>query len=161
MPALECKTLAPEVYTLADTYQLGTPQKEFRVRPTRNHIISSALLIAVSLCLGVVTFLLFTGQNPNRLLCALFICAAVVALATGFAILLKPVRHRSRYVYLCSDGFLFIEGKNICGSTNHNTTIPRAAHRIPTVYAVEMAAPLCLTTFSRTLRYSASVSVRK
>lgn len=113
MPALEYKALSPEVYTLADTYQLGTPQKEFRARPTRTHIISSAFFIAVSLCLGVVAFLLLTGQNPYRLLGALFICAAVVALAIGFAILLKPVRHRSRYVYLCSDGFLFIEGKNI------------------------------------------------
>ncbi len=103
MRVLQHQQLPPEAEQLAGTYQLGTPQAEYKVGSTKQII----LWIILSAILGIVT-LVSPGDVMILMLIILLPCLGMI-LYYAF----RPLIYRSWHVYVCTDGFVFTRGNKI------------------------------------------------
>ncbi len=99
--------LSAEAQDVANTYQLGTAQQEFKVGYSSlvtMAMVSGVLLAALAGFIGYEAYSSDPAKNPATLYWT--IAVVVVGLLITAYHALYPVIYRSWHIYICSDGFV-------------------------------------------------------
>ncbi len=100
---------------LAATYQLGTPQQEYRVQLTKLTLFCGIASLVLAGGFGFLAYTMLTSpRNANDISNSYFIMViGAVFLLAAFYCLLYPLIYRSWRVYVGSEGFAFSRGSKL------------------------------------------------
>ncbi len=114
----------PAAYKLAATYQLGTPQEEFRVGHQTRYIVAGVILLCFGLFFASIEWSMHVKRNiPLNVLLPIILLLikrepflsilVLILFLTAFYCLFYPLFYRSWHIYLCSYGFVYLHGKKV------------------------------------------------
>ncbi|HEU5227713.1 MAG TPA: DUF6585 family protein [Ktedonobacteraceae bacterium] len=110
MRVLQQQQLPPEAAQLAATYQLGTPQTEYKVGVKKSTMITM-IVIGILAGGGFGVGALNSTSQTSTMLVLLGFSLLFIGLALYYVFL--PVIYHSWHVYVCTDGFAFTRGNAI------------------------------------------------
>lgn len=116
MRVLQHEQLSPQAYQIAATYQLGTPQEEFKVTANRTTITSGIVCIIVGVIFAFVALSSMVGSSdgtsdPSAAI--VFLPITLIFVLIGLFYLLYPLFYRSWHVYVCSEGMIYTHGSKV------------------------------------------------
>lgn len=111
MRVLQQQQPSPEAEQLAATYQLGTPQSEYKVGYAGRKKVGLIILFIVLIGLGGLFGAAAADPSGGQQL--VFVILSLACVAFAIYIVLQPVIYRSWRAYVCSDGLLSVRGSKI------------------------------------------------
>ncbi len=163
-PPPKYEPFSPAAYKLAATYQLGTPQEEFRVGHQIRYIAAGVILLCFGLFFASIEWSMHVKRTiPINIFLPIILLLikrepflsilVLILFLTAFYCLFYPLFYRSWHIYLCSYGFIYLRGKKVHAWTrlrmhmekpyNITFTVPISERVIDIPFAAVMVRKSC------------------